>query len=156
MRRCKIVVMSDSHGFDNAIDKVISENKDANYFIHCGDFCSEPHNYPNLIIVRGNNDYNNLPEFIVQEYGGINMLIIHSHQTGFFNREDSLVYQAQKYNAKFVLYGHTHSYDEQLIRGIQLLNPGSIWHNRDGGDPSYAVLEINTDNSYKIYRKSIK
>ena len=41
-----------------------------------------------------------------------------------------------------VCFGHTHIPFDDTVKGVRLLNPGSITHNRDGSDPSYMLLTL--------------
>ena len=45
----KVVFMSDSHGYDDRVEKIISDNQDADYFYHLGDICTDySHNKLNI------------------------------------------------------------------------------------------------------------
>jgi len=149
----KLVVMSDSHGYDERVREVLKKEKGADYFIHLGDLCSDVRLFPQIIFVRGNNDYDyDMPEMLVSEFGGIRFLMVHGHRVSYFHRADDLAALGAKNHCQVVLYGHSHVFDDQMINGIRLLNPGSLMYNRDREDIGYYVIEIN-EKKYKVYRK---
>jgi uncharacterized protein len=39
-------------------------------------------------------------------------------------------------------YGHTHAFFTQTSEGVTLVNPGSVYHNRDGTRPCYALVKV--------------
>lgn len=140
----KIVVMSDSHGRNKAIDEVIELNKDADMFLHCGDIESDEFLFPDLRTVTGNNDiYYDYPEQLVINAKNHRILVTHSHQCYFRNRMNYLVQKAKEYHCDIVCYGHTHVAARDVQDGILLINPGSLRYSRDGKNPSYAILTID-------------
>ena len=151
----KIVLMSDSHGNSGSIKKVILENRDADYFYHLGDVCDNPEQFPNITFVKGNNDYwYDLPEYIIANIEGHRIYMTHSHKINGMNKKKEMAKIAKENNCDIFCYGHTHIYDNCMIDGILLLNPGSTWYNRDYSDPCYMVVEI-MKNDIKICRKSL-
>ncbi len=147
----KIVVMSDSHGNDKNVIKVINENPDADYFYHLGDLCSPNFSYPKLTVIKGNNDYEDYPTKIVAGFEQIKILMLHSDKI-YFNRLETMKNMAKKENCQIVLYGHTHIPADDTIDGVRLLNPGSLSMNRDFSELSYLILEID-ENNYKVMKK---
>lgn len=148
----KIVVMSDSHGNDENVLKVIDDNKEADYFYHLGDLCSLDFSHPKLTVIKGNNDYDQYPKTIVASFYKWNIFMIHSDRIYGFNRLETLKNLAKKQNCQIVLYGHTHIPSDDTVDGIRLLNPGSLSMNRDFSDLSYLVIDIN-ENFYKVTKK---
>ena len=57
-------------------------------------------------------------------------------------------------NCQLVLYGHSHIYHVEEKNGITLVNPGSIFHNRDYTLPSYALITFE-NNTFKVERLAI-
>ncbi|MDO4377585.1 MAG: YfcE family phosphodiesterase [Erysipelotrichia bacterium] len=143
----KIVVMSDSHGNDKNVIKVINENSDADYFYHLGDLCSPNFSHPKMTVIKGNNDYADYPTKIVVRFDRIKIFMLHSDKI-YFNRLEAMKNLAKKENCQIVLYGHTHIPADDTIDGIRLLNPGSLSMNRDFSKLSYLILEID-ENNYK-------
>ena len=79
---------------------------------------------------------------MILDLDGTRVLMIHGHQYPMFNVVERLIYKAREEDCKLVLYGHTHIYKVTQFEDIVLVNPGSIHHNRDGSDPSYAIVTI--------------
>lgn len=150
----KLVVMSDSHGNDENVMKVIEANKDADYFYHLGDLCSSCFSYPKMSVIKGNNDYEDYPKKIVASFYKWNILMIHSDRIYGFNRLEALKNLGKKENCQIVLYGHTHIPSDDTVDGIRLLNPGSLSMNRDFSDLSYLVIDIN-ENFYTVTKKML-
>ena len=43
----RIIVASDSHGSNEILDTIYDQHPEASLFLHCGDLCEDPRNYPN-------------------------------------------------------------------------------------------------------------
>lgn len=141
----KIAVMSDNHGDNSQIEDFLRFEKDANYYIHCGD--SETNN-PKLLdkfyAVKGNNDwYLDLKNDMVFSIEGHRILITHGHRTGYFNREYILADMAKAKDCNVVLCGHTHIPMDVSVEGVRVINPGSTRLPRMGSAYQYCVLEID-------------
>ncbi len=149
----KIVVMSDSHGVDHNIDKVLEKEKDANLYIHCGDIVSDKKKYPYLYIVRGNCDYDNeLPLVRVLDAEGLKILVTHGHN--IYDRIKTLAERARDRGCQIVVYGHTHVPADDTCYGVRLLNPGALSYNRDGSKLGYLVIQVNGED-YTVEKKTI-
>ena len=142
----KIVVASDSHGRPDILENIEKWEPDADLYLHCGDLCDEPFYYPNWLFVRGNNDYyadkRVMPNERVLSLEGHKLYMTHSHRCSYSNRKTDLVRLAKENNCDIVLYGHTHVGDDTKKAGIELINPGSCWMNRDGKPASYVVMDL--------------
>ncbi|GAA2977160.1 metallophosphoesterase [Lentilactobacillus parakefiri] len=145
----KIVVVSDSHGDRGIIQELVSKyaGKVAGIF-HCGD--SElPLDDPlvsQLQIVRGNMDFAEFPEQVVQEVNGKRILLTHGHHQNVNGGLLNLELYARSLSADIVLFGHTHqlgaTFDDQML----FVNPGSIADPRGqyaslGG--TYAIISMD-------------
>ena len=49
-------------------------------------------------------------------------------------------------NIAFMLFIHISLCILDVVDGVHVLNPGSLWRSRDGRGPSYAVVELEGDN----------
>lgn len=142
----KIIVVSDSHGKHEALENILNTYPQASAYIHCGDIEESPHEFPQFITVKGNNDlYFDYPEERILELAGHRMLITHSHMYMYNKRLALLAKAAKEHNCDMVCYGHTHIASDDVYEGIRILNPGSIWRARDGRGPSYAVVDMEKD-----------
>lgn len=148
----KIVVVSDSHGRIEVLSQILQDHADARAFIHCGDIELPEEYFPEFIKVRGNNDYyGNYEQERVLHVGDLSILITHSHQYVYYSRQEQLAKKASRLGCQLVCYGHTHVYNDSVIDDVRLLNPGSCWHNRDGRNPSYAIVHYE-DGKIEIER----
>ena len=142
----KIVLMSDSHGRSQNIDKVLQLHPDADYYLHCGDIECDEYTYPNLIVVRGNNDYfGDFPEKRILVIGNHRILMMHSHTVYSFQRTLKMAEMAKAKGCDMVFFGHTHIAFDQVVDGVRLINPGSLFYSRDGKEISYCVITIQDD-----------
>jgi putative phosphoesterase len=139
----KIIVTSDVHGQLSSLQAIASHFHDADAFIDCGDTELPPERIEPFVSVEGNNDYYyDYPAQRVVEYGGIKILVIHSHRVMMFKRDQELAKKARAIGAKAVFFGHFHVFIDQEIDGIRLISPGSVSHNRDQTPCSFAIVSI--------------
>ncbi len=133
----KLIVMSDSHDNYDSISIVKDKSADADYLIHCGDSKLPPSKLQGFIAVLGNVDTpGSLPEEQTLDIEGFHIWIVHGHK---FIKGDSPDYKSLAREAKSrgyncVLFGHTHTYYDNTIDGVRLLNPGSVWKTRNPND----------------------
>ena len=141
----KIAVMSDNHGDQSQIQDFLTFERDANYYIHCGDSESfDSHVLDKFYAVKGNNDWfldlKNDMVFCVEDH---RILITHGARTGYFNREYILADMAKAKGCNIVLAGHTHIPMDETVDGVRVINPGSTRLPRNGSPNMYCVLEID-------------
>ena len=140
----RIVVCSDNHGKTDGLAYVRRMHPDAQYFFHCGDACLDKERMKGFAVVQGNNDfYNTWPNFLVLEMGSHKIYLTHSHREMYFGRYEMLAKAAKKHGCDICCFGHTHMYFDDVVDGVRLLNPGSIWRCRDGSRPSYMLVTIS-------------
>ena len=148
----KIVLMSDSHGRDDYIDKILEMHEDADVFFHCGDIEHDEFVYPQLTIVRGNNDYyGDYPNSIKFKLGSYKVLMLHSHQVGYRDRFKYLSRLAKEQGCDTVFFGHTHVAMDQIVDGVRLINPGSLYYSRDGRPASFCVITVDDEMNVEHY-----
>ncbi|PSG99036.1 MAG: YfcE family phosphodiesterase [Nanohaloarchaea archaeon SW_7_43_1] len=130
-----IAVISDSHVPNRAPEipkKIIEKIEEAELVIHCGDLATEKvyqeleQFNENLILVKGNCDFFDLPSSETFDRKGIIFGVYHG--TGITPRGDHetlLDIARNKLEADILLHGHTHQ--EEILRedDALLLNPGS-------------------------------
>jgi uncharacterized protein len=148
----QIVLVSDTHGRNEVFAQLRERHPMANAYLHAGDSETDPVNLDGFASVQGNNDYYSAhPEQLVLDLGGLKVLMVHSHQYHAANRIAGLVSRAKKYGASMVFYGHTHVFHVETVEGITLVNPGSLWRNRDFSVESYALITV-TEQDISIQR----
>lgn len=156
----KLVVLSDSHGSTDNMEKVFSLHPDADAFIHLGDGAYEFHS---LCKRRGRVGYSMLGNcdraFLcpfadspsaVYTIGGKKLFMTHGNLYGVKSGREELLRAASEKcpDADLILYGHTHVSENRYLpeengfeKPIYLINPGSISRPREGR-PSYALILI--------------
>ena len=139
----EFIVCSDNHGDLEVLRKIVEKHPQAIAYLHCGDIELESSLVPEFQVVRGNNDYfHNYPQQIVTTVGDFRVLITHSHLLPYGNRLKALSKLAQKHHCEIACFGHTHRYQVEKYDGVLCINPGSLYYNRDGSKPSYALVRV--------------
>ena len=147
----RAVVLSDSHGDEEGLRWMLQllwqQIGPVDFYFHLGDgaldferlsrflYARDPQAIP--LGVRGNCDFacGDVPEFLVQRFGGCRLLLTHGHRYGVKHGLDALRWAAHENACRAALFGHTHVPFSEEENGCLLLNPGSA---RDG---RLAVLE---------------
>lgn len=141
-----IVLISDNHGNRDSLEYIRKRHADADYFIHCGDAELPTWLLDGFAVVQGNNDsYNQFPSKKILSIGSHKIYVTHGNRDMFFGHFDMLAEKAKAADCDICFFGHTHIPFDQTINGIRILNPGSIWMNRDGSQPSYMIVTLDHD-----------
>ncbi|WP_041139126.1 YfcE family phosphodiesterase [Beduini massiliensis] len=144
----KIIIMSDSHLKNETVMAIIAHYPDADCYIHCGDVGKpmDQAGIPNFYIVKGNNDYSDFPKELLLTIDHKQFFITHGDPYQVDLGLNELYHTAQQKQADYVLYGHTHHPNQQVINSITFINPGSVAFPRGGQIfvPCYCVLEDDT------------
>jgi len=140
----KLVIVSDNHGRIDVLKQIVLAHPDADAYIHCGDSELSKDQIEPFITVNGNNDrYYTHPELLVLPMGQFKILLLHGHQMNLFKRLDLLTHKAHQLGCKIACYGHTHIFSVVTKSGVTMINPGSLYYNRDGTTASYAVAYVD-------------
>lgn len=156
----KILIVSDTHGDIETLEKVIKKEKKFSYLFHIGDHHNDiddvKMDLSNVEIkkVRGNCDFVKEEEEIFFELNGKKIFMTHGHLYGVKNSYSSIYYRACEIGADIVLFGHTHEKLNINMSGIHLFNPGTL-SMRVFGKRSYGVMEIDDNGEYKLIHKYI-
>ena len=128
----KVLVVSDSHGNINALRRAAAITG-PDVVLHLGDHdsdCAEIRSIlPDAMIraVRGNCDPTSreldADEFVLE---GKRIFMVHGHNHGVKYGLEKFCTSVWCSGSKLGLYGHTHRPLWQEIRGMQIMNPGSI------------------------------
>lgn len=156
----KVLIVSDTHGNNDALREVIKKEKPFDLLVHCGDsegtegqlvaLCDTP-----VYVVEGNNDYfYDLSKRIEFDYCGYHILLTHGHYDKVYYGVENLLYRAAECKADIVMFGHTHVPCLKEIDGVKLVNPGSLTYPRQTGrEPTYMVMEILGEKKLEIALK---
>ena len=150
----KILIVSDSHRYDENIKKTIKAVGHLDYFIHLGDSEGCTDKYEDWLaptvkkyMVRGNNDFSHLPDVKdehIAKIGRYTALLTHGHIYNVSLDLGMLADEARAMGADIAMFGHKHRPCIERRDGITLINPGSISYPRqDGRHPSYMLMEID-------------
>ena len=140
----KIVVISDSHGNNEGIDKIFRE-LEFNYLFFLGDGLKDLGEYINLqnvYAVSGNCDFfsvePNEREFVL---GDKKFFMTHGNAYGVKYSLHSIINEGVNRGVDYILFGHTHNKYIEDIDGMKVINPGTF-KNSVG-----VILDIDKDNS---------
>ena len=141
----KLLIMSDTHGDEDIIERVKGYHPDAYKIIHCGD--SElPYTHPSMQEierVKGNCDHDpNYLEEILFQVNGDRVYVTHGHLYDVKNSPMKLVYRAQEVGAQIVCFGHSHVLAAEYIEDTLFINPGSLLKPRGMKEKSFVTLTI--------------
>ena len=146
----KILVVSDTHGRNEALKELLGRVKPIDMLIHCGDAVGSE-DYIRTVaecpvhIVAGNNDFfSELPkeeEFCIGKY---HVLLTHGHYYYISMGTEMLKEDARARGFNLVMFGHTHRPYLEQDPDITILNPGSLSYPRqEGRRPSYIMIDID-------------
>ena len=134
----RILLVSDTHGNNEALDilKVMYPKMDL--YLHAGDSESDAFSIEPFRSVKGNCDY--FGDFL-------NYLVIPTPYGNLFMQHRPIPNSQlmKEYNVKIFAYGHTHVRKYSRESGIIMINPGAISFARDQYDYSYALVNIEKD-----------
>lgn len=153
----KIVVVSDSHGNSNLLEKVITECSPFDIIIHCGDGIQDLRRADvpkesHVLIVSGNTDIHSgcdADSILTEDIADKRVMVTHGHQFNVKGGLSELTRVAGKFKADVVLFGHTHI--QFLHQGEPLLfNPGSL----SGG--GYGLIYAENGRDWIFEHKKLK
>lgn len=154
MRR--ILVVSDSHGRNENVQRAIEKAGKFDIMIHLGDVGNEYREVERMAgvptyIVAGNNDYaRGLLERNIIEIGGHRIYATHGHRQNVHFGVELLYYLALENDCDIVMYGHTHVPYLDEEDDVTILNPGSLTYPRqEGHEKTFVVMTIEDDDSVK-------
>lgn len=142
----KIIVISDSHGNREGIDKIF-KFINFDYLIFLGDGLKDLGDYvylDNVIAVCGNCDlFSDMPDTRIFNAEGKLILITHGHKFGVKSTLNHLKEKAKEENCDIALFGHTHVPYIENWHDIYIANPGTFQRKPNN---KCSALEINIVN----------
>jgi len=148
----RIIVISDTHGNYQNLERVLMRNTDAQWIFHLGDgeleldrfVIAHPILAPKIIHVAGNCDYDSLsPDFFTIPAGVHKIFAAHGHKFSVGSSLEKIKKAALDNECDIILYGHTHSRFMTYEDGVWIMNPGSAAIPRDGNKPSFGCIDIS-------------
>jgi hypothetical protein len=140
----KIVITSDVHGHIERLERIAHIHHDADFFLDAGDSEATESMILPFVSVEGNNDmFHAFPKTRVIDAPPHKIYMTHSHEFFISQRDEGLVKKAKRLGCDIVIFGHSHVPLVQEMYGVTLINPGSLYYNRDRSPISYMVLTID-------------
>lgn len=146
----KILVISDTHGREENLEKVLKKIGMPDLVLHLGDseggeeFIKGMIDCP-LHLVAGNCDFFcSYPKTKVVEAAGSRIFMTHGHYHFVNMGTRDLVEAARANGCNLAVFGHTHKpFLDESDPEVTVLNPGSLSQPRqEGRRPSYALVEV--------------
>ncbi len=162
MSEKKVLVISDTHGRTDNLDKILPRVKPLDQLIHLGDVGRDT-DYIEVVaecaccFVAGNNDfYSELPRERMIKLNGVPIFLTHGHYYYVNSRKDFVRSAAVQRGAKIALFGHTHVPYLEEEGGVLVANPGSLSLPRQADHrPSYMLLFIGEDGSFRVEQRYV-
>lgn len=155
----KILVVSDTHGHNERLMRVIKREKDVSMLIHLGDLCGLEHTIGTLVdypvhFVAGNCDGVLTPKKKIIEVDGKTYFLTHGNEERVGMSLSYMEFATKSHEAYVGLYGHTHVPKVYYGDGVVLANPGSLSLPRqEGGRPSYIIIDTNKGGEPEFFIK---
>lgn len=144
----RIGLVSDTHGDRAALRKVIAQAGPVALWLHAGDhmrdadYLQELTSIP-VYAVPGNCDPRDAaPPDQFLTFGGCRIMLTHGHRYGVKHSLRDLAWWGHQYEARAVVFGHTHKAVICREEGVLLVNPGSPAFPRGAGAASFGILEL--------------
>ena len=148
----KVLIVSDTHRFDDNLEQVIAEETPFDALIHLGD--AEGSEYLirewvgedcALYMVMGNNDFfSDLDREMEIELGPHRIFLTHGHYYNVSLGVETLAEEALARGCDIAMYGHTHRPYLNQEGPVTVLNPGSLSYPRqEGRRPSYMIMDMD-------------
>ena len=144
----QVLVMSDTHGDSQVIEKVRGFYPNAAAMIHCGDseLAFSHTALAGMQKVRGNCDMEStFPNEAVFDVGNVTFFVTHGHLFNVKSSVLSLSYRAKEVGAQIACFGHSHLLGAEMIDDVLFVNPGSLLKPRGRKEKSFAVIKIRDD-----------
>lgn len=134
----KILLVSDSHGNNMALDILYHKYPKMDLYLHAGDNEASEWSIWPFQSVKGNCDhFGDYPEHMKLPIPGGYLWMQHHPSV--------LIEDLKRHQVRLFIYGHTHRRDYGIREGIYFVNPGAISFARDDYYGSYAIIEINEE-----------
>lgn len=144
------LVLSDSHGDDHTLRSIISLHPQAKTILFLGDGVRDFSKLADVLLgktvhlLRGNNDYVDLPVTKELFFAGHRLLACHGHTYAVKRGMMGLLLEGRARGCEALLFGHTHIPCNEYQQGMLLLNPGSC-NAFAMRRPTYALLLGDVD-----------
>ncbi len=146
----RVLLLSDSHGRNQNLEKVIRKVSPIDLLLFMGDL-EGSEGYLDMIVpcpaevIAGDSDYfSKLPREKVVELGRHRVFMTHGNNYGVNFGLERLMQAASERDCDYVFFGHTHRPVIESDGKVTAVNPGSISIPRqDNKRPSYAIASVD-------------
>ena len=140
-----LLVISDSHGSIDKLNKLFKKEKDYNVLVHLGDGLDDLHavngrKNVRIFTVRGNEDIGS-PDPVKREERiyHLKLFLVHGDGMNVKRNLDNLIVYGIEGGFDIILFGHTHQPFAEMIDGRLFFNPGALL------DGYYGLIEITKE-----------
>lgn len=146
----RVLVVSDTHGFGEAVEGVLKQVGKIDMLVHCGDVEHDEDYIKALVdcpvhMVAGNCDFNsNLPYHDIFNIGDYTVMAVHGHTFYVHGSTMYLREFAQEHGIDIVMYGHTHRPYIEINEDVTILNPGSLaFPRQEDRRSTFLLMEVD-------------
>lgn len=158
----KVLIVSDTHGYNDVLWEIIKKEEPFDMMIHCGDIECDPQIIRDKVdctlhMVAGNNDYDpDMDRIRIFNIGRFKALLTHGHRQHIYSGTDALYYLGMENQVDYLFFGHTHVPVVRSEGGITLINPGSLTYPRQlDRKPTYMVMNFEVGKEPVVELKNI-
>ena len=150
MNKTRILIVSDTHGNNKTLGKLVNKYKHFEYLIHLGDHIWDLDNIEfkgKTFSVKGNTDRfakGDVEKVFTVE--GYNVWLTHGHLYNVKYGLNKLFYSALEKNVDIVFFGHTHVPLNIDYEDILFFNPGSLTYPRGNNRGTYGIIELDENS----------
>jgi uncharacterized protein len=165
----RILVIGDSHGDFEMIEKAVESSMPIDILIHTGDCakdilsCERGKWNFRVVSVLGNCDLyhddgriGSIKSEEIVEAGGKRIFVTHGHKYGVKSDFNKIYYRALELGADIAVFGHSHLAMATMVDDVLLFNPGSCSTPRGRIERTYGIIEITDfDGAVKFFHKKV-
>lgn len=157
----KYLVISDTHGCKNYLNRIIEQEPEIKDIIYLGDGLGDIMTLKaqlpdyNVIAVAGNCDINrSIATKEILNINGYKVLVCHGD--GYYVKMGLLPLRkaCMEMGIDIALYGHTHNRYYEYFDGLYMFNPGSVMPSSNPF-PCYGIMDFDGEKPF-FYHKELK
>jgi len=146
----RILIVSDTHGYNKNYLDLVEKLKPLDMVIHCGDAEGSEYTLKEaaecpVMLIAGNNDFfTTLPKELDFNIGKYKVWVTHGHHYSVYSGNKRIIEAARSRGVDIVCFGHTHIPVLEQEKGLTVINPGSVSYPRQADyRPSFVMMEID-------------
>ena len=150
----KVLIVSDTHGNDRNLERVLLQNYPMDAVFHLGDMVGSESYIEDICpcpvnMVSGNNDFLSPAQAEqVVEMEGHRIFMTHGHRYGVTYNLEKVKLAAEARKCDLVFCGHSHRPLVDDEERIIVVNPGSLTYPRqENRKPSYILMHMDADEN---------